>query len=111
MSVVVTENQQRVPLDQATIDKARLLLGAKTDGETLERALEKVIEQFEANGKSEEAEQEHVDIDVHELRRIPPKKTFTVTARFRIVGRGKPKRYDFSDYFFDGDENEGKRGN
>jgi S-adenosylmethionine:tRNA-ribosyltransferase-isomerase (queuine synthetase) len=105
MPVVVTEeNQQTVVLNQARIDKARDLLGAKTGSETIELALERVIEELESqnNGEpTEEEEEEDFDIDVHSLNRIPPKRTYKIEAEFKFVGRGQPKKYDLSDYNFD----------
>lgn len=99
MPVVVTEeNQQTIQLNQSRIDKAKDLLGAKTESETLELALEKVIEELEVQKNGEQAE-EDFDIDVHKLNHIPPKKTITVKARFRYGGRAEPLKYDLSDYF------------
>ncbi len=98
MPVVVTEeNQQKVVLNQSRIDKAKDLLGAKTESETLELALEKVIEEFELKKENGEAE-EDFDIDVHKLNRIPPKTGFKVKANFKIGGRRKPMKYDFGDF-------------
>ncbi len=98
MSVVVTEeNQTKVVLNQARLDKVKNLLGAKSESETLEILLDKAIDKFEPNGNSEE-ETEYLDIDVHTLNRIPPKKGFTVKANFKIGGRRKPMKYDFSDF-------------
>jgi len=106
MSVVVTEeNQPKVVLNQARLDKVKNLLGAKTESETLELALEKIIKEFglkEANEETEEA----LDIDVHTLNRIPPKRTYEIEAEFVFVGRGKPMKYDLSDYNFDEYETE-----
>lgn len=48
-----------------------------------------------------EEDEEDFDIDVHKLNRIPPKKSFKVKAHFKIGGRGKPMKYDLSDYNFD----------
>lgn len=49
MSVVITEkNQKKVFLNQTTLEKAQNLLGAKTESETLELALEIVITKFGA---------------------------------------------------------------
>lgn len=87
--------------NQANLKKAKSLLGAESDSETLELALERVIEEFEAKNANDEAEEEDFDIDVHKLNRIPPKKIIKVRANFRIGGRGKPMRYDLSDYNFD----------
>ncbi|MBA2737145.1 MAG: hypothetical protein H0U50_10225 [Pyrinomonadaceae bacterium] len=55
MSVVVTEeNQTKVVLNQARLDKVKNLLGAKTESETLEILLDKAIDEFEPNGNSKE---------------------------------------------------------
>ncbi len=98
MSVIVTEeNQPKVVLNQARLDKVKNLLGAKTESETLELALEKIIEEFELKNPTEQAEEE-IDIDVHALNRISPKKSFKVKANFRIGGRRKPMKYDFADF-------------
>jgi hypothetical protein len=106
MSVVVTEeNQTKVVLNQARLDKVKNLLGAKTESETLELALEKIIDEFELKNTTEEAEEE-IDIDVHALNRIPPKKTCRVMAKVRFGGRGQPLKYDLSDYNFDEYETE-----
>jgi S-adenosylmethionine:tRNA-ribosyltransferase-isomerase (queuine synthetase) len=107
MPVVVTEeNQQTVVLNQARIDKARDLLGAKTESEAIELALERVIEELESqnNGEQTEEEEEDFDIDVHSLNRISPKKTIRVKANFKIGGRREPLEYDLSDYNFDEEE-------
>lgn len=121
MSVVVTIS------NEANLNKARNLLGAKNESETVELALEKVIEEFESkqpvkdlpedffeelfaedtnlgDGESIQAvieEREETDIDVHTLNRIPPKRTYEIEAEFEFVGRGKPMKYDLSDYNFD----------
>ena len=101
MSVVVTEeNQQKVVLNQARLDKVKNLLGAKTESETLELALDKIIEEFELKSTTKETEEE-IDIDVHTLNRIPPKRTYEIEAEFEFVGRGKPLKYDLDDYDFD----------
>ncbi len=94
MSVVVTIS------NEAKLNKARNLLGAKTESETVELALEKVIEDFELNGDSKE-EDGDLDIDVHTLNRIPPKQTYRAMAKVRFGGRGKPLKYDLSDYNFE----------
>jgi len=97
MSVVVTEeNQTKVVLNQARLDKVKNLLGAKTESETLEILLDKAIDEFEPNGNSKE-ETEYLEIDVHTLNRIPPKRTYRVKANFKFVRRRKPMKYDFSD--------------
>lgn len=104
MSVVVTEeNQTKVVLNQVRLDKVKNLLGAKTESETLEILLDKAIDEFELNGKSER-KTEDLDIDVHTLNRIHPKKSFKVKANFYVVGRRKPMKFDFSDFV--ADENE-----
>jgi len=106
MSVVVTEeNQTKVVLNQARLDKVKNLLGAKTESETLEILLDKAIDEFEPNGNSKE-ETEYLEIDVHTLNRIPPKRTYRVMAKVRFGGRGQPLKYDLSDYNFDEYETE-----
>lgn len=106
MSVVVTEkNQTKVVLNQARLDKVKNLLGAKSESETLEILLDKAIDEFEPNGNSKE-ETEDLDIDVHTLNRIPPKRTYEIEAEFEFVGRGQPMKYDLSDYNFDEYETE-----
>jgi hypothetical protein len=48
MSVIITEeNQTKVVLNQDRVNKVKNLLGAKTESETIEIALERVIEEFE----------------------------------------------------------------
>ena len=103
--VVIEENQTKFVLNQARLDKVKNLLGAKSESETLELALEKIIDEFEIKNPTEEAEEE-IDIDVHTLNRIPPKRTYRVMAKGRFGGRGKPMKYDLSDYNFDDYENE-----
>lgn len=129
MSVVVTVSNHR------NLKKAQTLLGAKTESETIDIALEKIIEEFETRqsnlpGKdlpddffedlfaektnssdgetiqaivkereeSNEEASEDFEINIHELNRIPPKKTIRVKANFKIGGRRKPMKYDFSDF-------------
>ena len=94
MSVVVTIS------NEAKLNKARNLLGAKSESETVELALDKIIEEFELKNTIEETEEE-IDIDVHTFNRIPPKKGFTVKANFTVVGRRKPMKYDFADFVED----------
>jgi hypothetical protein len=91
----------------SNLEKAKDLLGAKTDSETLELALARVIDDFEAKEKPEETE-EDFDIDVHLLNRIPPKRTYEIEAEFVFEGRGEPMKYDLSDYNFDEYETEEK---
>ena len=98
--VVIEENQTKFVLNQARLDKVKNLLGAKSESETLELALEKIIDEFELKNTIEEVEEE-IDIDVHKLNHIPPKKTYQVKARFRYGGRGKPLPFDLSDYSFE----------
>lgn len=92
MSVVVTIS------NPAKLKKAQILLGAKTESETLELALEEVIEKFEIKSADVAAEEDLPEIDVHKLNRIPPKKTIRVKANFKVGGRRKPMKYDFSDF-------------
>jgi len=91
MSVVVTIS------NPANLKKAQNLLGAKTESETLELALEKVIEEFEAKNEPSEADEEF-ETDAHRMNHIAPKKTIRVKANFKIGGRRKPMKYDFSDF-------------
>ncbi len=58
----------------------------------------------QAIANEDEEVEDYIDIDVHKLNRIPPKKSFKVKAHFKILGRGKPMKYDLSDYKFDEDE-------
>lgn len=98
MSVVIIENnQEQIVLNQHTLDRAKNALGVETEHAAVELALEKVIEEFELKKADEEAEEE-IDIDVHQLNRIPTKKSFRVKANFKFVGRRKPMKYDFSDF-------------
>ncbi|MCY7377336.1 MAG: hypothetical protein LH472_15360 [Pyrinomonadaceae bacterium] len=132
MSVIVTISSK------VKLNKAKHLLGTKTESETVERALEKVIEEFEkkpsvkdlpgdffdnlfaentnlADGESIEAvlkerqekfertpttgeTAEAKNLDIHKLNRISPRNRFKVTANFKIAGRRKPMKYDFSDF-------------
>ncbi len=88
--------------NQTKLERAKELLGAKTESEAIEIALEKIIEEFERKEINEETEEFDLDeLDVHKLNRIPPKKSFTVKAHFKIGGRGEPMKYDLSDYNFD----------
>lgn len=68
---------------------------------------ETLVEDPEPNEISEE-ETEDLDIDVHKLNRIPPKRTYKIVAEFRFTGRGKPLKYDLSDYNFDEYDNDEK---
>ena len=43
-------------------------------------------------------------LDVFSLNRVPPKRAYTMRARFHYAGRGKPRRYDFGDLFDDVEE-------
>lgn len=56
------------------------------------------------NGHEESFINDEDDIDVHKLNRIPPKKSFTVKAHFKIGGRRKPMKYDFKDFVEDAPE-------
>jgi hypothetical protein len=67
-------------------------------------SLERSVENIKSEWVKDEAE-EDLDIDVHALNRIPPKKSLKVKAKIRFRGRGKPMKYDLSDYDFD-EENE-----
>ena len=96
MSIVVTI------ANEAKLRQVRNLLGAKTEDETVELALDRIIEEFNLREESEE----EIDIDVHTLNRIPPKRTYEIEAEFEIVGRGMPMKYDLSDYDFSEYENE-----
>lgn len=72
----------------------------QSDGESIQAVISERQESLE---KTEEAE-EDFDIDVHKLNRIPPKKSFKVKAHFKIGGRRKPMKYDFSDFVEDAGE-------
>ena len=54
--VVIEENQTKFVLNQARLDKVKNLLGAKSESETLELALEKIIDEFELKNTIEEVE-------------------------------------------------------
>ena len=87
MSVVVTEkNQPKVVLNQARLDTAKEILGAKTESETIELALDKIIEEFELKNQAEESQ----EIDsVFDLNYGKPKRIYEIEAEFEFVGRGK----------------------
>lgn len=55
----------------------------------------------QAIANEDEEGEDYIDIDVHKLNRIPPKRTYEIEAEFEFVGRGKPMKYDLSDYNFD----------
>jgi hypothetical protein len=119
MSMVVTIS------NETNLRKTKQFLGAKDESEAVELALEKIVKEFEqnqpvrdlpevffddlfaeetnlSNGESVQAvikeREEESEIDVSALKRIPPKKGFKVTANFKIGGRRKPMKYDFSDF-------------
>ena len=94
MSVVVAK------LNKTNLKKAQNIIGANDETEAINIAIERIIREFEQS-KANVEEVEDLDIDVHTLNRIPPKKAFTVKANFRFIGRGKPMKYDLSDYNFD----------
>lgn len=93
MSMVVTIS------NEANLRKIKQFLGARDENEAVELALEKIVGEFEQ--KEEIAEKEVIDIDVHSLNRILPKRTCQVKAKVRFGGRGEPLKYDLSDYTFD----------
>ena len=97
MSVVVTVS------NELNLSKLKNFLGAKDENEAVDIAIEKIVQDFESESESEDLEDE---IDVHSLNRIPPKKTIRVMAKVRFGGRGKPLKYDLSDYDFSEYENE-----
>ena len=94
MSMIVTVT------NEANLKKVKDFLGAKDENEAIDIAIERIVREFEQKEEVEDSP-EDIDIDVHTLNRIPPKKTFTVKANFRFKGRGKPMKYDLSDYNFD----------
>ncbi len=96
MSVVVTVS------NEANLKKVKDFLGAKDENEAIDFAIEKILREFEMKEQNEE----EIDIDVHQLNRIPPKRTYEIEAEFVIVGRGMPLKYDLSDYDFTEYENE-----
>lgn len=102
MSVVVTEeNQTKVVLNQARLDKVKNLLGAKTESEAIDIALEKIIEEFELKKEAEESQ----EIDsVFDLNYGKPKRIYEIEAEFEFIGRGKPLPFDFSDVDFEDEE-------
>ena len=102
MSVVVTEeNQTKVVLNQARLDKVKNLLGAKSESETLELALNRIIEEFELKNEAEESQ----EIDsVFDLNYGKPKRIYEIEAEFEFVGRGRPLPFDFSDVDFEDGE-------
>jgi len=108
MSLLTTligiKQQEEILALQKKLPKAKKLLHAKNEFETLEVALEKIIQEFELKNSNKELE-EDFDVDVSTLNRIPPKKSFKVKAKIRFHGKGKPIKYDLKDYNFDG-ENE-----
>lgn len=91
MSMVVTVS------NETNLRKIKQFLGAKDENEAVELALERVVNEFEQEAEDEE----EIDIDVHSLNRIPPKKTIRVMAKVRFGGRRKPLRFDLSDYNFE----------
>ena len=93
MSTVVTIS------NETNLRKIKRFLGAKDENEAVELALEKIVNEFEQ--KEETDEEEIIDIDVHSLNRIPPKRTYKINAKVRFGGRGEPLKYDLSDYNFD----------
>ncbi len=97
MSVVVTVS------NELNLRKLKNFLGAKDESEAIDIAIEKIVQDFESKMESEELEDE---IDVHSLNRIPPNKTIRVMAKVRFGERGKPLKYDLSDYNFDEYETE-----
>lgn len=114
--------------NQTKLEKLKEILGEKSESEIVDIALDVTFKELErkqktSNGKlpedyfqdliapktvlseaengqviKDEVEEEFIDIDVHKLNRIPPKKSFKVKAHFKIVGRRKPMKYDFSDF-------------
>ena len=119
MSTIVTVS------NEANLRKIKQFLGAKDENEAVEIVIERAVKEFEQkqpakdlpeeffddlfteetnlfDGESVQAvineREEEIDIDIHAHNRIPPKKSFKVTANFKIVGRRKPMKYDFSDF-------------
>ena len=85
---------------QEKLQKVMKLLHAKDEMETIDVALEKIIGELEARNRNGESREEF-EIDVHKLNRIPPKTGFTIKAKVRFRGKGKPMKYDLSNYNFD----------
>ncbi len=102
-SLIGIKQQEEILSLQKKLHKVKKLLHAKNEFETLEVALEKIIQEFEFKNSNEESE-EDFDTDVSTLNRITPKKSFKLKANFNFVGRRKPMKYDFSDFV--PDENE-----
>ena len=119
MSMVITVS------NETNLRKIKQFLGAKDENEAVEIVIERAVKEFEQkppakdlheeffddlfteetnllDGESVQAiineREEEIDIDVHALNRIPPKKSFKITANFKIGGRRKPMKYDFSDF-------------
>jgi hypothetical protein len=49
----------------------------------------------------DENAEEETALDVFCLQRVPPKRTYTMTATFYDAGKGQPLPYDFGDFFDD----------
>lgn len=89
--------------DSSKLRKAKDLLGVKTESETIEIALEKIVEEFETKREGQENEKA---IEVFDLNYAAPKKVYEIEAEFEFVGRGKPLPFDFSDVIFENDNEE-----
>ena len=102
MSLLTTliglKNQEELVALQEKLHKATKLLQAKSELETLDTALGKIIEEFELKNVSNEVD------DVFDLEYVSPKRTYEIEAEFEFVGRGKPLPFDFSDINFDDEE-------
>lgn len=88
--------------NQSKLEKAKNLLGAKTESETIEIALEKIIKEFEIEKESLENEE---SIEVFDLNYVAPKRIYEIEAEFEFVGRGTPLPFDFSDVAFENEDN------
>lgn len=92
MSVVVTVS------NEADLKKIKDFFGAKDENEAIDLAIEKIVREFENGTEKTDKEEEDFDIDIHQLNRISPKKNFKVKANFKLGGRRKPMKYDFTDF-------------
>lgn len=99
-TLISIKHHEEILALQEKLQRVMKLLHAKNEIETIDVALEKVIGELEARNANGGAE-EDFEIDVHKLNRIPPKTGFTIKAKVRFRGKGKPMKYDLSNYNFD----------
>lgn len=97
-TLIGVKHREELVALQEKLRKATKLLQAKNEIETLDTALEKIIEEFESKGESDEID------DVFDLDYVSPKQTYEIEAEFEFAGRGKPLPFDFSDVNFDDEE-------